>query len=152
MRYLTIVILLFGSAYFAAGHVPSLAQQLDVSTEQEPWSAVLVRGAELYNAYRVSCHGGATGGNTMDMPPPHNANGHTWHHPDCQLIDSILNGSGQMEDLMRRMMGVPEDVPRMPAFREQLTEDDAAAVLAYIRTWWTDRQRESQARTRKALC
>jgi mono/diheme cytochrome c family protein len=100
-------------------------------------------GEALYQANCQRCHGGATGGSMMDMPPRHNANGHTWHHADQQLIDTVLNGSGQMGEMMRGMMGDPG--VRMPAFRDVLTEEDVRAILAYIKTWWTEEQRRTQA-------
>lgn len=112
----------------------------------------LARGEALYDANCRSCHGGATGGQMMDIPPTHNANGHTWHHPDCQLIDVVLNGSGEMGEMMRRMMGVPEDTPRMPAFKGKLSEEDVEAILAYIKTWWTEEQRQAQARITEGQC
>ena len=120
--------------------------------EQQSPSIPIERGAELYNTYCVSCHGGATGGQMMDIPPPHNANGHTWHHSDCQLTDIILNGSGAMGDMMRQMMGVSEDVPRMPAWKGKLTETEVAAILAYIKGWWTEDQRQMQAEITQAEC
>lgn len=40
----------------------------------------------------------------------------------------------------------------MPAFREQLNEDDVTAILAYIKTWWTDEQREFQAEATEVEC
>jgi mono/diheme cytochrome c family protein len=79
------------------------------------------------------------------IPPRHNANGHTWHHSDRQLMDTILNGSGEMGEMMRQMLGAPQGTPRMPAFKATLTEEDIAAILAYIKTWWTEEQREWQA-------
>jgi hypothetical protein len=82
----------------------------------------------------------------MDIPPRHNANGHTWHHSDRQLTDIVLNGPGEMGEMMRRMMGASPDTPRMPAFKGALTEADVAAILAYIKTWWTEEQRQWQAR------
>jgi mono/diheme cytochrome c family protein len=110
------------------------------------------RGRVLYAQYCIQCHGGATGGKMMDLPPPHNANGHTWHHPDCQLTNTVLSGSGEMGDMMRRMMGAAAETPRMPAFKGQLTEEDVGAVLAYIKTWWTAGQRASQARATEQAC
>lgn len=104
------------------------------------------RGEQLYVANCQVCHGGATGGSMMDLPPPHNANGHTWHHSDRQLTDIVLNGSGEMGEMMRQMMGASPDTPRMPAWRGTLTEEDVAAILAYIKTWWTEEQRQWQAR------
>src|SRR5579884_4144742 len=76
------------------------------------------RGAALYEANCRSCHSGATGGTVRDIPPPHNANGHTWHHQDCLLTKIILDG---FED-----PDAPEDKPKMPAFKGQLTDDEVA--------------------------
>jgi mono/diheme cytochrome c family protein len=109
------------------------------------------RGEELYNAYCASCHGGRTGGRMMDFPPVHNANGHTWHHPDCQLREIIHNGGGEMGDMMRRMMG-SSDSPRMPAFADTLTDEEIDAILGYIKTWWTPQQRAMQATATEQRC
>lgn len=102
------------------------------------------RGARLYETNCLQCHGGATGGGMMDIPPRHNANGHTWHHPDCQLVQIVLTGSGAMGEMMRQMMGATKDTPRMPAFQRQLTEGEVLAILGYIKTWWTEEQRAWQ--------
>ena len=109
-------------------------------------TAQVGKGEQLYVANCQVCHGGATGGSMMDLPPPHNANGHTWHHSDRQLTDIVLNGSGEMGEMMRQMMGASADTPRMPAWKGTLTEADVAAILAYIKTWWTEEQRQWQAR------
>ncbi len=98
-----------------------------------PSKGLIEKGALLYQANCQSCHGGATGGKLRDIPPPHNANGHTWHHADQQLTDMILNGiSFSLEE------------QKMPAFKDKLTEEDVKAVLAYIKTWWTEEQRSWQ--------
>lgn len=95
--------------------------------------ASVERGAALYQANCQSCHGGATGGNLKDIPPPHNANGHTWDHADQWLTAAILNGiTFSLEE------------QKMPAFKDKLTEEDVQAILAYIKMWWTEEQRESQ--------
>jgi mono/diheme cytochrome c family protein len=100
---------------------------------EEASAETLARGAELYAANCQSCHGGATGGNLKDIPPPHNANGHTWHHADQQLMNMVLNG-----------IPFSLEEQKMPAFRDKLTEEEVKAILAYIKTWWTEEQRESQ--------
>lgn len=120
--------------------------------EQTPPVGDVTRGAQLYNQYCIGCHGGATGGSMMDIPPPHNANGHTWHHPDCQLVAIVLNGTGEMGAMMRRMMGAPAGTPQMPAFKDTLSRADVEAILAYIKTWWTAEQREAQRRITEQRC
>ncbi|MDA1096109.1 MAG: hypothetical protein O3B84_02495 [Chloroflexi bacterium] len=88
----------------------------------------------------------------MDIPPPHNSNGHTWHHPDCELISTVMTGASDMGAMMRDMMDVAEDVPRMPAFAGSLTEEEVVAVLGYIKGWWTEEQRQFQADITKRAC
>jgi mono/diheme cytochrome c family protein len=134
--------------------VPELFQEIrGRRTATTPGTAdQLRRGGQLYAANCQSCHGSSTGGSMMDIPPPHNANGHTWHHPDCQLVETVLHGSGEMGEMMRRMMGTSEDVPRMPAFEGVLSEDDIKAILAHIRNWWTEEQRGWQSEVTRQGC
>ncbi|MBI3741811.1 MAG: cytochrome c, partial [Chloroflexi bacterium] len=61
-----------------------------------PTLPALARGEKLYNDNCLVCHLGREGGTMMDYPPRHNANGHTWHHPDCELTYIILYGSNEM--------------------------------------------------------
>ncbi len=115
--------------------------------EQSP---ELERGADLYQTYCRTCHGGASGGRISDSPPPHNSNGHTWHHSDCQLIDTVMNGS-PMGQMMRLMPG-GEDARAMPLFVNTLSEQDVEAILAYVKTWWRQAQRDHQARVTSQVC
>ncbi len=87
-----------------------------------------------------------------DIPPRHNTNGHTWHHSDCQITQIVLNGSGEMGEMMRRMMGAAEGSPAMPAFKGTLTEQDIKAILSYIKTWWSKEQRDWQAEVTRQSC
>jgi mono/diheme cytochrome c family protein len=103
------------------------------------------RGRQLYDASCASCHGGATGGEISDIPPPHNAEGHTWHHSDCLLADIVRDGPAPRP-------GTGEDFPAMPAFGDELGDDDIAAILAYLKTWWTEEQREFQAEVTALEC
>jgi mono/diheme cytochrome c family protein len=109
----------------------------------------LTRGAKLYAANCQVCHGGSTGGGMLDIPPPNNARGHTWHHADCQLIGIVLNGS---DDTVRGMLADPDAVPRMPAWKGVLTEEEVVAILGHIKTWWTEEQREFQDSVTREHC
>ena len=102
------------------------------------------RGAALYEANCRSCHGGDSGGALRDVPPPHNANGHTWHHQDCLITEIILNG---FED-----PGAAADRPKMPAFSGRLTDEEVAAILGHIKTWWTEEQRQWQRQVTRQSC
>jgi mono/diheme cytochrome c family protein len=99
------------------------------------------RGAELYERHCVDCHGGATGGEISDIPPPHNAEGHTWHHADCELVDITLEG-----------LPPREGYPEMPAFEGRLTEKEVRAIIAHIETWWEPDQRAHQAEVTEQMC
>ena len=109
------------------------------------------QGQEIYNANCVSCHGGPTGGGMMDYPPRHNANGHTWHHPDCELKQVVRDGGDEMTEMMRRMMA-PPDAPKMQPFKDRLSDQEIDAVLAFIRTMWTPDERDAQAQITRESC
>jgi mono/diheme cytochrome c family protein len=109
--------------------------------DQAPEDDERARGAELYERHCVACHGGATGGEISDIPPVHNAEGHTWHHADCDLVDITLEG-----------LPPREGYPQMPAFEGQLTEDEVHAILAHIKSWWEPGQREHQAEITEQVC
>ena len=107
--------------------------------------ATVARGEEIYAANCIGCHGGSEGGTIADLPPRHNAEGHTWHHADCTLLEIIAAGAPARP-------GLPDDVPTMPPFADELNADDRRAVLEFIRTWWTDEQRASQQQTTAQTC
>ncbi len=111
------------------------------AADEQADEAEVARGGELYDRHCAACHGGATGGQISDIPPPHNAEGHTWHHADCDLVDMTLHG-----------MPPREGFPAMPAFENELTEDEVEAILAHIKTWWEPDQREHQAEVTEQVC
>jgi len=88
------------------------------------------RGAYLYETHCQSCHGDRNGNSRTAGASPHNENGHSWHHPDVQLIDWVLNGKFGAQ--------------AMPFFKSDLTEQDVKAILVFIKRWWTPEQREIQ--------
>ncbi|MEX2323710.1 MAG: cytochrome c [Acidimicrobiia bacterium] len=134
-----LVLLSLAAVFLLAACAP---QVTPVESDSDP---VISLGGELYQANCQACHGGATGGSVTDIPPPHNADGHTWHHSDCLLTEIILEGSPPRP-------GLPEGVGPMPSFEGQLTVDEVAAILTYIKTWWTEEQREFQAEITDRLC
>lgn len=94
-------------------------------------------GQQLYAARCASCHGVNLEGqpNWKEGPlngprpaPPHDVNGHTWHHADVLLFDIVKRG-GQA--------AVPSDYQSgMPPFGGALSDDEIWAVLAYIKSRW----------------
>jgi mono/diheme cytochrome c family protein len=108
--------------------------------------AQLEAGRIIYAEHCASCHGAALEGqpNWRDpkpdgrLPaPPHDATGHTWHHPADMLFEITKCGIGTFAP-----DGYESD---MPAFAETLTDEQIWAVLAYIASQWPD---DVQARWR----
>jgi mono/diheme cytochrome c family protein len=107
---------------------------------------VVVQGAAIYAANCAECHGASLEGEAnWQQPnpdgsfraPPHDANGHTWHHSDGQLMEAIRLGGSRL----------PAEIggtSAMPAFAEALDESEIAAVLAYIKSAWPEDIRQAQ--------
>lgn len=102
-------------------------------------AAQVASGAKVYAARCAACHGANLQGqfnwrqrlpNGRLPAPPHDASGHTWHHPDDVLFGITRNGL------------VPPYAPPgyqsdMPAFKTTLSDDEIWAVLAYIKSRWS---------------
>ena len=70
--------------------------------------------------------------------PPHDASGHTWHHPDTVLFSITRNG------LVPGKTAPPGYQSDMPAFGGTLTDEQIWAVLAYIKSTWLPEIRAAQ--------
>lgn len=116
-----------------------------VESEAAVGESTVARGAAIYEANCMGCHAGPEGGTIADLPPRHNAEGHTWHHADCVLLEIIAAGAPARP-------GLPDDVPTMPPFAEELDTDDRRAVLEFIKTWWTEEQRAFQQQVTAQTC
>lgn len=106
----------------------------------------IVRGKEIYAESCASCHGANLEGqpnwkrrleNGRMPAPPHDESGHTWHHSDQDLFAITKLGVGGV---------VPGYESDMLAFGEILNDEEIAAVLAFIKSTWPERQRKAQAR------
>jgi len=106
-------------------------------------------GEKVYVDRCASCHGAKLEGQPNwqerkpdgKLPaPPHDASGHTWHHPDKQLFTITKEGLAAI---------VPGYESDMPAFKEMLTDQEIAATLAYIKSTWSADTRARQPQTRK---
>ncbi|WP_404384314.1 c-type cytochrome [Caenispirillum salinarum] len=103
-------------------------------------------GQKVYADYCASCHGvnleGQPDWRTRDedgrLPaPPHDDTGHTWHHPDEQLVGIVRDG---LEPYAPE--GYQSD---MPGFGDVLTREEILAVIAYIKSTWPDEIQARQA-------
>ncbi|BDW86876.1 c-type cytochrome [Roseicyclus marinus] len=104
-----------------------------------PWrdAAVVAQGAAIYEAQCAACHGAELEGqpdwqvrraNGRLPAPPHDPTGHTWHHPDAQLIDITTRGTAAIVG-----GGYQSD---MIGYGDILTEAEIIAVLSYIKSTW----------------
>lgn len=121
----------------AAVVTPPPAAASDEPTPPDGRAKPATDGAALYAANCQQCHGDREG-NGGSGAPRHDGAGHTWHHPDAQLKDWVLNGKLGFGD-------------QMPALGDKLTESEVDTILAFIKTWWTDEQRAGQADVSRRL-
>ena len=121
----------------AAGAAAWLAQRKHVPPISADDPQQVARGAAVYAARCAQCHGANLEGqpnwqqpqaNGRLPAPPHDASGHTWHHPDELLFGMVKNGLSAYAPA-----GYQTD---MPAFAGVLTDDEIAATLAFIQSRW----------------
>ncbi len=112
---------------------------------QDPAQVAL--GRSIYAANCAQCHAANLEGQPDwrerrtdgRLPaPPHDATGHSWHHPDRVLFEVTKYGAAQ-----RAPAGYQSD---MPAYEAILGDAEIAAVLAFIKSTWPPAIREEQAR------
>lgn len=106
-----------------------------------------VQGQVLYDANCAACHGADLEGQPNwrrpnadgTLPaPPHDASGHTWHHPSDFLFDYTKLGGDAA-------IGVSGVSSAMPAFEGALDDNAIWDILAYIRSTWPPEIQEAQA-------
>ncbi|KJV30526.1 cytochrome c [Pantoea sp. SM3] len=85
-------------------------------------------GRQIYTARCSSCHGADGRGQAPWIPPLAGAT--SMQVDSASAINVVLNGSARIV-----ADGVP-DAYRMPPYRKQLTDQQAAEVLNFIRTSW----------------
>ncbi len=104
-------------------------------------------GRAVYQQNCGSCHGVRLEGQPNwrvrkpdgRLPaPPHDENGHTWHHPDEQLF--------RITELAVKPPLAPGYENDMPAFGDSLTDAQIWAVLAFIKKSWSSEIRRRQDR------
>ena len=111
-------------------------------------SAQVALGQALYARHCASCHGAQLQGEADwrrrkpdgRLPaPPHDATGHTWHHPDTQLFAVTKRGTAAF---------MPAGyVSGMPGFAGKLDDREIWAILAFVKSRWpADIRRRQPAR------
>ncbi|MBU0726707.1 MAG: cytochrome c [Alphaproteobacteria bacterium] len=118
----------------------------DRSGSAEASGERLERGRAIYAANCASCHGANLEGQpdwksrlpSGHLPaPPHDASGHTWHHPDGVLFRITKQGPAAVVG-----GGYQSD---MPSFTDVLSDDEIRAALDFIKSIWPERERQHQA-------
>ena len=90
-------------------------------------ASVVSAGEALYRASCSGCHGAAGEGAAAAGVPALDASMHAWHHADSFYARQIREG------------GIA-----MPAVAPEWSDEEVAAVLAYVKEWWEPRQRAFQ--------
>lgn len=131
--FVAIIVALTGGGLFFYYSNTTPAGGIDISDAN-----LIALGKALYAQECASCHGKNLEGQTRNwrqrLPdgsipaPPHDASGHTWHHPDSMLFEITKYG---------RLKAAPPSVrSNMPAFEKKLTDQEIWAVLSYIKSRW----------------
>ncbi len=109
-------------------------------------AARLALGKSAYDAQCAACHGINLEGQpnwrqrlpSGELPaPPHDASGHTWHHPDGFLFAVTKYGTARFAP--------PGYKSTMGGFAEVLSDAEITAVIAYIKAAWPPEIRARQA-------
>ena len=114
-----------------AVEVPSLLKPNDIEVRQ--------LGQKVYAQHCLACHGANLEGQANwrernaqgFLPaPPHDASGHTWHHPDEMLFNLTKYGFKAM---------INDDYKvSMPVYDGVLSDEEIIASLSYIKSTWPD--------------
>ncbi|MGB1240405.1 MAG: c-type cytochrome [Candidatus Pelagibacter sp.] len=131
-----IIFIIFSILSVAKAH-----NHFPITTESK---IMIERGKIAYQNNCVSCHMinlvGAENWKDVDedghrKAPPLNGTGHTWHHDDKTLHAIIKYGLAKLvNNYQGKMMG----------FGEKLSDKEIDSVLAYIKSFWPEKEYEYQ--------
>ena len=112
----------------------------------EPSAERLALGRQVYEVHCATCHGAELEGEPDwrsrradgTLPaPPHDATGHTWHHPDAQLFAITKQGTAAFAPAGYKTT--------MTGYAGVLSDDEIRATLDYIKSRWPEDIRAKQA-------
>ena len=99
---------------------------------------VTALGRQVYATHCAACHGAKLEGQPDwrqrdaqgRLPaPPHDASGHTWHHPDDTLVRITKFGVAKAANLASYESS-------MPAYEGVLSDAEIVAALSWIKAQW----------------
>ena len=99
---------------------------------------VVAQGGSIYQTHCAACHGAKLEGQPnwrerdakgLLPAPPHDASGHTWHHPDGVLVRITKLGVAKAANLK-------DYNSAMPAYEGVLSDQEIVAVLSWIKAQW----------------
>jgi len=131
-----IIFIIFSILSVAKAH-----NHFPITTESK---IMIERGKIAYQNNCVSCHMinlvGAENWKDVDedghrKAPPLNGTGHTWHHDDKTLHAIIKYG---LAKLVKNYEG------KMMGFGDKLSDKEIDSVLAYIKSFWPEKEYEYQ--------
>ena len=140
--------ILAATVLFLVGAIVVAFHKEDERSPADPDDARQVaRGNAVYQLHCAACHGAQLEGQPRwqeklpsgRMPaPPHDASGHTWHHPDAVLFGITKYG------LVPGKYAPPGYQSDMPGFGQMLFDDEIWDVLAYIKSHWPAKIHQAQ--------
>ena len=133
-KFLTIALFVVVAGLFALFNAPEGTKTTGADPDDKQLVAL---GEGVYRDSCASCHGANLEGQPNwrsknadgTLPaPPHDENGHTWHHPDRVLFEITKQGG--------QAFAPGNFKSAMPGFGDVLDDRQIWAVLAYIKTQW----------------
>lgn len=115
-------------------------------------AAVVATGRKVYEQHCAACHGAQLQGQPnwrerdakgLLPAPPHDASGHTWHHPDEVLFRITKHG-------VAKAAKIQDYQSAMPAYEGVLSDAEIVAVLSWIKAQWPAEIRRKQEEVNEA--
>ncbi|WP_286829266.1 MULTISPECIES: c-type cytochrome [Kordiimonas] len=145
MNKMTVTVLVafavIASLFFLFMDLEETTKQQALALKLTPDDASVVKmGQSLYETHCAACHGAELQGEpnwrtrkpSGRLPaPPHDASGHTWHHPDHILFAITKFGPAAVA-------GDTRYESDMPAYADVLSDEEILAILSYIKSTWPD--------------
>lgn len=131
-----LAVLLAAAGYFFLRAGSSQQARLHSLRPADP--EMLRLGARIYSQQCAVCHGAKgegqpdwrdRGADGLLPAPPHDASGHTWHHPDALLFNITKHG-------LAKVINQADYRTAMPVYDGVLSDDEIVAVLSWIKAQW----------------